>query len=82
MKHKNMLKGHDEKITRDKGINCKGKVIYLHDSFYDDVNWGIYYCPECDSVVSYISDGHNWNYTHKNPLESSLEKGRRLSKAD
>lgn len=78
VKEKTMTIHKDLVANPDIGKDCNGELIYLHDSFYSDVNWSIHYCPLCKKTTASITARHNWNHTHHDPLESSIKKGEEL----
>ena len=83
MNHKTALsqKGTNLAPLRDyDNPNCEADLIHLYDGFWDDVDWGVCYCPNCDQIICCVGGGvHWWNYTSYEPRQENLEKGRKLA---
>jgi len=69
-----------EALREDDHPDCQTPLLFLYNGFWDDVKWGVFFCPQCDQIICCVDGGvHWWNYTSANPLPGNLEMGRRLA---
>lgn len=71
---------HSFALSQATQTSCQSELIHLYDGFWDDVNWGVNYCPTCKQIVCCVGNSvHHWNYTSVNPRPENLERGRQLA---
>lgn len=63
--------------------NCQTELIHLYDGFWDDVNWGVYFCPSCEQIICCVGGGvHHWNFTSASPRQENIARGKELAHAN